>query len=155
LASAPLLLRRRGAIADLLPIIAFAAATGIIATVTGGLFALIGRLPSGDSTGALEGADAVNGFLVICGAVAPALRLPGAAGSGGSASRRSLVRRERDLAAMRRAGGPTGQVGGSAVLDVAARALRGAIAGLALHLAAPPLLTHLAFGITAFTVGEL
>ncbi len=155
LASAPLLLRRRGAIADLLPIIAFAAATGIIATVTGGLFAFIGRLPSGESTGALEGEDAVIGFLVICAAVASALLLPSAIGFGGSAARLSLVRRERDLAAMRLVGGTTGQVGGIAVLDVAAQALLGAIAGIALHLAATPLLTHLDFGITAFTVGEL
>src|SRR5690625_5220009 len=109
LASAPLLLRRRGAIADLLPIIAFAAATGIIATVTGGLFAFIGRLPSGESTGALEGEDAVIGFLVICAAVASALLLPSAIGFGGSAARLSLVRRERDLAAMRLVGGTTGQ----------------------------------------------
>src|SRR5690625_4060278 len=102
-----------------------------------------------------SGEDAVIGFLVICAAVASALLLPSAIGFGGSAARLSLVRRERDLAAMRLVGGTTGQVGGIAVLDVAAQALLGAIAGIALHLAATPLLTHLDFGITAFTVGEL
>lgn len=155
LASAPLLLRRRGAIADILPIIAFAAATAIIATVTGGLFAFIGRLPAGEAMGAFEGEDSVIGFLVICAAVASVLLLPSAIGFGGSAARLSLVRRERDLAAIRLVGGTTGQVGGIAVLDVAVQALLGATAGIAAHLAATPLLTHLDFGITAFTVKEL
>src|SRR5690625_1769326 len=100
LASAPLLLRRRGAIADLLPIIAFAPAAGITATVTGGLSAFIGRLPSGESPGALEGEAAVIGFLAICAAVASVLLLPSEIGLGASAARLSLVRRERDLAAM-------------------------------------------------------
>ena len=54
LASAPLLLRRRGALADVLPVIAFAAATAITGTVLGGAAAFVGRLPA-DGEVAFEG----------------------------------------------------------------------------------------------------
>src|SRR5699024_2146360 len=74
----------------------------------------------------------------ICAAVASALLLPSAIGFGGSAARLSLVRRARDLAAMRLVGGTPGQVGGSAGLDVAAPSLLGALGGTARDLAAHP-----------------
>ncbi|MDN5901018.1 MAG: permease [Brachybacterium sp.] len=153
LASAPLLLRRRGALADVLPVIAFAAATAITATVLGGAAAFVGRIPAGEVP--MTGEASLMPFLAICALIASVLLVPSAVGLGGSAARLSLARRERDLATMRLVGGTGGQVGSVAVLDVAAQSLLGALLGLSAHLAATPALTRLDFGITPFTVGDL
>lgn len=152
--SAPLLLRRRGALADALPVIAFTAATAIIATVIGGAAAFARRIPA-DLTGPLSAEAQLMPFLVLCALFASVLLIPSAVGLGGSAARLSLARRERDLAAIRLVGGTTAQVGGIAVLDVAAQALLGAAAGVVVHMLAAAPLTALDFGITPFTVGEL
>lgn len=150
LASAPLLLRRRGALADILPVIAFAASSGIFATVLGGALAFWGR------TGTATGAEAeVMGALVLCAVIASVLLLPSAMSLGGSAARLSLARREQDLATMRLVGGTSGQVGSLAVLDVAGQALLGGVLGIGLHLAVTPALTALDFGIAPFRVGDL
>lgn len=154
IASAPLLLRRRGALADLLPVIAFAAAAGITLTVLGGAAAFVGRLPEGGE-GVPIGEASVVPFLVTCAMVASVLLIPSAVGLGGSAARLSLARREQGLAAVRLVGGTARQVGAVAVLDVAAQALLGALLGVALHLAATPPLTALDFGIAPFTVADL
>lgn len=154
LASAPLLLRRRGALADVLPVIAFAAATAITATVLGGAAAFVGRLPA-QTDGMLRGEDSVMPMLVICAIIASVLLIPSAVGLGGSAARLSLARREQDLATTRLIGGTSTQVGTVAVLDVAAQALLGAVGGVLLHLAATPPLARLDFGITPFTVADL
>ena len=154
LASAPLLLRRRGALADVLPVIAFAAATAIMATVVGGAAAFVGRMPT-DSAMPMEGEASVMPFLVICAITASALLLPSAVGLGGSAARLSLARREKDLATTRLVGGTSAQVGSVAVLDVAGQALLGALAGVGLHVAVTPALTQLDFGITPFTTADL
>ena len=154
LASAPLLLRRRGALADVLPVIAFAAATAIMATVVGGAAAFVGRMPT-DSAMPMEGEASVMPFLVICAITASALLLPSAVGLGGSAARLSLARREKDLATTRLVGGTSAQVGSVAVLDVAGQALLGALAGVGLHVAVTPALTRLDFGITPFTTADL
>ena len=154
LASAPLLLRRRGALADVLPVIAFAAATAITGTVLGGAAAFVGRLPS-DGEVAFEGEASLIPFLVSCAMVASVLLIPSAVGLGGSAARLSLARREQDLATIRLVGGTGGQVGGVAVLDVAAQALLGALLGVGLHLVVTPALTALDFGITPFTTADL
>ena len=153
LASAPLLLRRRGALADILPVIAFAAATAITATVLGGAAAFVGRIPPDDV--AMTGEASVMPFLAICALIASVLLVPSAVGLGGSAARLSLARREQDLAAMRLVGGTSGQVGSVAVLDVAAQSLLGAVVGLCAHAAVTPALTRLDFGIAPFTVGDL
>ncbi|ATG51093.1 permease [Brachybacterium vulturis] len=153
LASAPLLLRRRGALADVLPVIAFAAATALTATVLGGAAAFVGRSPAGEVP--LTGEASIMPFLAICALIASVLLVPSAVGLGGSAARLSLARRERDLATMRLVGGTGGQVGSVAVLDVAAQSLLGALLGLGAHLAATPALTRLDFGITPFTVADL
>lgn len=153
LASAPLLLRRRGALADILPVIAFAAATAITATVLGGAAAFVGRIPAGDVP--MTGEASLMPFLAICALIASVLLVPSAVGLGGSAARLSLARREQDLAAMRLIGGTSGQVGAVAVLDVAAQALLGAVLGLGAHVAVTPALTRLDFGIAPFTVPDL
>ncbi len=152
--SAPLLLRRRGALADALPVIAFTAATAIIATVIGGAAAFARRIPA-DITGPVSAEAQLMPFLMLCALFASVLLIPSAVGLGGSAARLSLARRERDLAAIRLVGGTTAQVGGIAVLDVAAQALLGAAAGVVVHMLAAAPLTALDFGITPFTVGEL
>lgn len=152
--SAPLLLRRRGALADALPVIAFTAATAIIATVIGGAAAFARRIPA-DLTGPVSAEAQLMPFLMLCALFASVLLIPSAVGLGGSAARLSLARRERDLAAIRLVGGTTAQVGGIAVLDVAAQALPGAAAGVVVHMLAAAPLTALDFGITPFTVGEL
>ncbi|MEE1618035.1 FtsX-like permease family protein [Brachybacterium sp. J153] len=154
LASAPLLLRRRGALADFLPVIAFAAATGITLTVLGGAAAFVGRLPDGGEV-VHTGEASVIPFLVTCAMVASVLLIPSAVGLGGSAARLSLARREQDLAAIRLVGGTATQVGAVAVLDVAAQALLGGLLGVVLHLVATPPLTALDFGITPFTTADL
>lgn len=153
LSAAPLLLRRRGALADVLPVIAFAASTAIIATVVGGAAAFVGRLPAGETS--MTGEDSVMGFLVMCAIIASVLLVPSAVGLGGSAARLSLARREKDLATMRLVGGTSGQVGSVAVLDVAAQSLVGALIGLGAHVAVTPALTRLDFGISPFTVADL
>lgn len=153
LASAPLLLRRRGALADVLPVIAFAAATAITATVLGGAAAFVGRIPAGEAP--MTGEASIMPFLAICALIASVLLVPSAVGLGGSAARLSLARREQDLAAMRLVGGTSGQVGSVAVLDVAAQSLLGAILGLGAHVAVTPALTRLDFGIAPFTVADL
>lgn len=152
--SAPLLLRRRGALADALPVIAFTAATAIIATVIGGAAAFARRIPA-DLTGPVSAEAQLMPFLMLCALFASVLLIPSAVGLGGSAARLSLARRERDLAAIRLVGGTTAQVGGIAVLDLAAQALLGAAAGVVVHMLAAAPLTALDFGITPFTVGEL
>lgn len=152
-AAAPLLLRRRGALADVLPVIAFTAATAITATVLGGAAAFVGRMPTTAPATTAEGS--VMSTLAICALVASALLLPSAIALGGAAARLSLARREQDLATMRLVGATSGQVGAIAVLDVAAQALLGALAGLLAHLAVTPALTRLDFGITPFTAGDL
>lgn len=152
--SAPLLLRRRGALADLLPVIAFAAATAIMATVIGGAAAFAARVPT-DPSAPTTAEGGLMGMLLLCAICASVLLLPSAIGLGGSAARLSLARREQDLAAMRLVGGTTGQVGGIAVLDVAAQALLGAAAGIVLHVLVTPAIATLDFGINPFSIGEL
>ena len=153
LSSAPLLLRRRGALADVLPIIAFAAATAIIATVLGGAAAFFGRSPAGPV--AMTGESSIMPFLSFCAFIASALLVPSAVGLGGSAARLSLARREQDLATMRLVGGTSGQVGSVAVLDVVAQSLLGAVIGIGAHVAVTPALTRLDFGIAPFSAADL
>lgn len=153
LSTAPLLLRRRGALADVLPVIAFTAATAITATVLGGAAAFLGRMPTTAPPTTAEGS--VMSTLALCALVASVLLIPSAISLGGSAARLSLARREQDLATMRLVGATSGQVGSIAVLDVAAQALVGALLGLLAHRAVTPALTRLDFGITPFTTADL
>lgn len=155
LAAAPLLLRRRSALADTLPVLAFAASTAITSTVLGGLLAFVGRMPADALGPSASGEDSIMGMLAFCALTASVLLVPSAVGFGGAAARLSLARRERDLAAMRLVGGTSAQVGGIALLDVAAQALLGSVLGVLAHLAVTPALTALDFGIAPFTVGEL
>lgn len=155
LAAGPLLLRRRSALADLLPVIAFAVSTAVIATVLGGTLAFAGRLPAGPVDAGASDEASVMGLIVMFAVIACVLLVPSAVSFGAGAARLSLARRDRDLAAMRLVGGTTGQVAGIAVLDVLGQALLGAVLGIGLHLLVTPPLTALDFGFAPFTVGEL
>lgn len=157
--AARLMLRRGRGIGDLLPILAFAASTGVLAMVLGGLGAFMTRAAAvGDGGGSAAGAsggDDMLAFLMICALIATALLVPSAMSLGASAARLSLSRRERQLAAVRLVGGTRGQVGLVAVLDVLVQALIGSVIGLGLHVAVIPLLMRLDFAIAPFRFGEL
>lgn len=159
--AARLMLRRGRGIGDLLPIIAFAASTAVLAMVLGGVHAFLARSQAVGAGQALEDGSGMSveqtllPLLLMCALIAAALLVPSAMGLGSSAARLSLSRRERQLAAVRLVGGTRSQVGLVAVLDVLAQALIGAVAGIGLHLALTPLLTHLDFAITPFRFEEL
>lgn len=147
-----LMLRRGRGIGDVLPILAFAASTGVLAMVLGGLGAFLGRAARpGDAAGSFD----MAGFLVVCAIIATALLVPSAMSLGAAAARLSLSRRERQLAAVRLIGGTRSQVAGVAVIDVLAQAMIGSILGIGLHVAVIPVLTQLDFAIAPFGATEL
>lgn len=150
--AARLMLRRGRGIADLLPILAFTASTGVLAMVLGGLGAFLRRAAAAAGTAADEG---VTAFLVLCAVIATALLVPSAISLGSSAARLSLSRRERQLATVRLVGGTRAQVAGVAVMDVLAQAMIGSVVGIGLHVAVIPLLMGLDFAIAPFAVAEL
>ncbi len=158
-----LLIRRKFSLADVLPIVAFAAASGICATVLAGTLAFLHRLDELGASVVTEygpedvpgGEAAVMPALFMCALLACVLLLPNAVSLGGAAARLSLSRRERDLAAVRLIGGTRTQVAGAAIADVTAQAFLGALVGVSLHLAAAWPLSNLDFGITPFTAGDL
>lgn len=152
LQAARLMLRRGRGIGDLLPILAFAVSTGVLAMVLGGLGAFLHR--AGKASG-VDGAADVAGFLVFCAIIATALLVPSAISLGAAAARLSLSRRDRQLATVRLVGGTRGQVAGVAVMDVLAQALLGSLIGLGLHVAVIPALMQLDFGIAPFGFTEL
>lgn len=151
--AARLMLRRGRGIADLLPILAFTASTGVLAMVLGGLGAFLRRAAD---AGAAAGADGdIAAFLVLCAVIATALLVPSAISLGSSAARLSLSRRERQLASVRLVGGTRAQVAGVAVMDVLAQAMIGSVIGIGLHVAVIPLLMGLDFAIAPFAFAEL
>ena len=155
----PLLLRRRAAVADLLPVIAFAAATAVIATVLGGTLAFARRAAAISPETFIDGVPTPEQSLIQAlpglAMLACVLLLPPAVSLGGAAGRLSLARREKQLATMRLLGATTRQVGAVALLDVAAQALIGGVIGLLAHLLVAIPLTRLDFGTTPFTAAEL
>lgn len=148
---APLVLRRRGGVAGVLPIIGFAAASAILATVLGGLGAFAARAAAAGEDPAASDLS----FLLTCALVATALLVPSAMGLGGAAAKLSLSRRERDLASIRLVGGTSTQIGALALLDVLVQALLGSVLGIGLHLAVAPALSGLDFGLVRFRAAEL
>lgn len=155
----PLLMRRRAAVADVLPVVAFAAATAVIATVLGGTLAFVDRAadvpPDILNSPRASAEQTLLAVLPVFAGIACVLLLPPAVSFGGAAGRLSLARREQDLATMRLIGATTSQVSLVALLDVAGQALIGAVIGLGVHLVLAPPLTTLDFGIDPFTAAEL
>lgn len=154
-----LLVRRRFSLADVLPIVAFAAAAGIGATVLAGTLAFYTRMQELGVSFSTEQASTPEGqimpVLFICALLACVLLVPSTVALGGSAARLSLARRERDLAAVRLVGGTRMQVSGAAIADVTLQALVGSLLGLLLHLAVAWPLTTLDFGISPFSTTDL
>jgi len=124
-----------------LAVIAFAAATGALLTVLGGLGAFVAR--GGDQT------------YVTLAQLATVILLVPVLTVGGAAARLAVSRRDERLAALRLAGATSAQVGVIAVADAAAQALLGALAGVVVYLVALPGVALLRFQGRAFGWAEL
>ena len=138
-------LRRTGQsrIVILLPLIAFAVATGALLIVLGGLSAFSGR-PGPEHATYLIFAQVATVLLIV-----PVLTL------GGAAARLSVSRRNERLAALRLAGATAATVRIMTVADAASQALIGGVAGVALSLLALPGVAMIRFQGRPFGFGEL
>ena len=158
------LLRRRSSdsrdpqgLTNVLAIIAFAATTAILLVVVGGVGAFLAR--AGGIEGMKDGTAAdVTSYDVqypIFAAIAGLLLLIPLVTLGGAAARLAVARRDARLASLRLAGATTGQVATLTVLDAAAQALVGALAGLVGYAALLPLVAQLRFQGRTFALSEL
>ncbi|MGM1029281.1 MAG: FtsX-like permease family protein [Actinomycetota bacterium] len=134
---------------DVLSAIAFAFATAALLAVLGGVNAFRMRLEHG----VVEPGD--GGFVLTLAFIAAALLLPAVWTLAQAAVRLAIARRDDRLAALRLAGATRGQVTAMAVLDAAAQALVGVLAGAVLALAVTPAIARIEFQGMPFTVGEL
>ncbi|WP_323097814.1 FtsX-like permease family protein [Intrasporangium sp. YIM S08009] len=155
-------LRRAGAGEDRVPgvlaIVSFAVASASLLVCVAGLTAFEARntTPPGAGVGGLAVDAATIGDLYVTLAwiattcmVIPILTL------GGVAARLAIARRDQRLAALRLAGGTTGQVTLMTLAEAAAQALVGALVGVVLYVAVLPLVARLTFQGRAFDLGEL
>ena len=158
------LLRRRSAdardpqgLTNVLAIIAFAATTAILLVVVGGVGAFVARAGGieGMSAGPEAGASSYDSQYPIFAAIASLLLLIPLVTLGGAAARLAVARRDARLASLRLAGATTGQVATLTVLDAAAQALVGALAGLVGYAALLPLVAQLRFQGRTFGLAEL
>ncbi|MPV49028.1 FtsX-like permease family protein [Pseudactinotalea sp. HY160] len=147
------LLRRRSAggsdpqcLPGILAVVAFAVATAISLVVLGGWNAFAMRA---------EGNEADLGFYVTLAATASGLLLIPLATLGGAAARLTVARRDERLAALRLAGATTRQVTGLTLLESAAQALSGGLAGVAGYFALIPIVQLVVFQQDPFAYGEL
>jgi hypothetical protein len=157
------LLRRRSAddrdpqgLTNVLAVIAFAATTAILLVVVGGFGAFLRRGGGleGVRTGLEDGNEYAAQYPVLAGIATLLLLIP-LVTLGGAAARLAVARRDARLAALRLAGATTGQVTTLALLDAAAQAMTGALAGLVGYGALLPLVARLRFQGRTFEVGEL
>ena len=158
------LLRRRSAdsrdpqgLTNVLAIIAFAVTTAILLVVVGGLMAFLNR--AGGVDGLMNGVDAPSSSYdaqyPMLATVAALLLLIPLVTLGGAAARLAVARRDARLASLRLAGATTGQVTTLTVLDAAAQALIGALAGLVGYAVLLPAVAQLRFQGRTFEIGEL
>lgn len=161
--------------AQVLSVIAFAAATAIFLTVLGGLHAFIARA-SADGTvhcyfntsscvpGTYEQfvkrmeedpAASMTGFYVTLAIFASILLLVPFVTLAGSAARLAAARRDKRLAALRLIGVTTGQVVRLTALEATGQALIGALVGVVGYVALMPLIMMLHFQSRTFSFGEL
>lgn len=150
-----LLLRRRDAgrtdpqrLTSVLAVVAFAVTTAISLLVLGGLQAFANRAVGPDMSGDDE-------IYVMLAATAAGLLLIPLITLGGAASRLAVARRDERLAALRLAGGTTGQVSTLALLDSTVQAATGALIGAVGYFALIPLVLPVTFQQQPFTYGEL
>lgn len=159
------LLRRRSSdsrdpqgLTNVLAIIAFGATTAILLVVVGGFGAFLARAGGieGMTTGGVEaGAGSYDDQYPLFAAIAALLLLIPLVTLGGAAARLAVARRDARLASLRLAGATTGQVATLTVLDAAAQALVGALAGLVGYAALLPLVAQLRFQGRTFELAEL
>lgn len=152
------LLRRRGGVdrsdparlTGALAVIAFAATTAITLVVLGGFQAFLRRADEGLQLGGYDGWAWVllAGFAVVL-LLVPLTTL------GGAAARLAMARRDARLAALRLAGGTTGQAAGLTLLEAGAQAATGALVGIGGYLALLPLVARLRFQDRTFEWHEL
>jgi len=157
------LLRRRSAddrdpqgLTNVLAVIAFAATTAVLLVVVGGFGAFLGR--AGGIEGVREGMEGVTPYdaqYPLLAGIASLLLLIPLVTLGGAAARLAVARRDARLASLRLAGATTGQVTTLTVLDAAAQAVVGALAGLVGYAALLPLVAQLRFQGRTFGIGEL
>lgn len=161
--------------AQVLSVIAFAAATAIFLTVLGGLHAFITRA-SADGTvhcyfntsscapGTYEQfvkqmeenpSTSMAGFYVMLAIFASVLLLVPFVTLAGSAARLAAARRDKRLAALRLIGVTTGQVVRLTALEATGQALIGALVGVVGYVALMPLIMMLHFQSRTFSFGEL
>lgn len=115
-----------------LPAVSFAVTTALVLTVAGGTLAFL--------------RDPELSMYAVFAVFAASLLLPPLTTLGGSAARLSTRRRDDRLATLRLLGASSRAVAGIAVLETAAVAAAGAVAGAALYAAAMPLVGLLHFG---------
>ncbi|MHA7134728.1 FtsX-like permease family protein [Oerskovia turbata] len=158
------LLRRRSTdskdpqgLTNVLAIIAFAATTAILLVVVGGVGAFLARAGGidGMTQGVQPGVDSYDAQYPVFAAIASLLLLIPLVTLGGAAARLAVARRDARLASLRLAGATTGQVATLTVLDAAAQALVGALAGLVGYAALVPLVAQLRFQGRTFELSEL
>lgn len=133
----------RNLVVLVLPLIAFAVATGALLIVLGGLSGFAGRTGP-DQEVYLILAQTAAVLLVV-----PVLTL------GGAAARLSVARRNERLAMLRLAGATTMTVRIMTLADAASQALAGAVGGVVLCLAALPAVALIPFQGRPFTWAEL
>ncbi|MFC4225072.1 FtsX-like permease family protein [Lysinibacter cavernae] len=126
----------------LLPIVAFAAATALSLTVLGGLMMFIEQ-PRFDSI-----------YILFAGFAAVVLFVP-LLSLGGAAARLSARRRDDRLSTLRLLGASSATVAAMTILESAALALIGALAGIVLYLVLLPIVGLLSFGGGAVGSGLL
>jgi hypothetical protein len=157
------LLRRRSAddrdpqrLTTVLAVIAFATTTAVLLVVVGGFGAFLARGGGleGLRTGIADGSDYDTQYPVLAGIAMLLLLIP-LVTLGGAAARLAVARRDARLSALRLAGATTGQVTTLTVLDAAAQAVAGALAGIVGYAALLPLVAQLRFQGRTFGIGEL
>ncbi|WP_432482522.1 FtsX-like permease family protein [Kineococcus esterisolvens] len=145
------LLRHRdsgGHLPTVLAVLAFAAATWAVLTVTGGVQAFTERARLAEVT-----SDAR--VYPLLAAVSVALLVVPTAALGGAAARLAVARRDERLSRLRLAGATSAQTGAVALLDAGLQAVAGALAGAVLDVLTTPAVALLRFQGRAFEPAEL
>lgn len=155
-------LRRAAAGEDRVPgvlaIVSFAVATASLLVCVAGLAAFEARntTPPGAGAGGLAiDAAAIGDLYVTLAWIATTCMVIPILTLGGVAARLAIARRDQRLAALRLAGGTTGQVTLMTLAEAAAQALVGALAGVVLYVAVLPLVARLTFQGRTFELSEL
>ncbi|WP_076260492.1 FtsX-like permease family protein [Intrasporangium flavum] len=155
-------LRRAGTGQDRVPgvlsVVSFAVATAALLVCVAGLtaFEVRNATPPDARVGGLAiDAAAIGDLYVTLAWIATTCMVIPILTLGGVAARLAIARRDQRLAALRLAGGTTGQVTLMTLAEAAAQALVGALAGVVLYVAAVPLVARLTFQGRTFELGEL